>query len=180
MKWMSSITMLVLLSGFATLYLAVALIFSLVYSINQISAFVQTGSNVVAPVMETILFCVYAGTLGSSVMALRSIIERIANGWELSDGTKFPKEKPEDKFVAKMVPGFLVRPFLGSAMGFLVYLAVTGGFWIAISPASSSIEFNPFGLGFLSFLAGLFAKTFLKKLKWVFDHIFGSDSKVQS
>jgi len=75
--------------------------------------------------------------------------------------------------VGKMIPGFLARPFLGAAVGFLVYLAVVRGFWIVISPNSGS-EFRPFGLAFLSLFGGLFAKTFLKKLNGVFDTIFSS------
>lgn len=76
-----------------------------------------------------------------------------------------------------MVPGFLARPFLGASVGFLVYLAVVGGFWIVISPNSSpnsGPEFRPHGLAFLALLGGLFAETFLEKLKGVFDTIFGS------
>jgi hypothetical protein len=66
----------------------------------------------------------------------------------------------------------LARPFLGSEVGFLVFLAVTSGYWIAISP-NSSVEFNHYGLGFLAFLGGLFAKTFFVRLKGVFEKSFG-------
>jgi hypothetical protein len=145
------------------------LILSLGYSVRQISSI----SSVDTATIQIILLCIYTGTLGSSVMALRSIIDRIAFGWELSDGSKLPKKEPPDKFVGKMLPGFLARPFLGSAAGFLVFLAVTSGYWIAISP-NSSVEFNPFGLGFLAFLGGLFAKTFFIRLKGVFDKSFVS------
>jgi hypothetical protein len=158
-----------MIAGITTVYLTVMLILSLGYSVRQISSI----SSVDTATIQIILLCIYTGTLGSSVMALRSIIDRIAFGWELSDGSKLPKKEPPDKFVGKMLPGFLARPFLGSAAGFLVFLAVTSGYWIAISP-NSSVEFIPFGLGFLAFLGGLFAKTFFIRLKGVFDKSFVS------
>jgi hypothetical protein len=60
--------------------------------------------------VHTVLLCVVGGTLGSSVSALVSAAERISNGWELSSGDKYPTVEPKDKFVARMVPFFIIRP----------------------------------------------------------------------
>jgi hypothetical protein len=108
--------------------------------------------------MLNALLCVLGGTLGSSVSALISAADRIARGWEFKDGTKYPKEDPKDKFGARMVPWFIVRPFLGSAMGLLVYVGMKGGYLIAVRNASQG-DFSREGLLFLAFLGGLgFAK----------------------
>ncbi len=57
-------------------------------------------------------------------------------------------------------------------MGLLVYAGLTGGFLIAVlNPENAS--FSDEGLFFLSFLGGLFAKTFIGKLRDMFDTLFG-------
>ncbi|MER3483695.1 MAG: hypothetical protein C4332_11635 [Meiothermus sp.] len=123
------------------------------------------------------LFCVATGFLGSSLSALISAADRISNGWETSNGGKWPKNaKKEDRFGSRMVGWFLVRPLLGAAMGFLVYIGVVGGYLIAVVATTkppSPGDFNPYALGFLSLLGGLFAKTFLERLKDAFDTLFG-------
>ena len=122
--------------------------------------------------LQNILLCVVAGTMGSGVSAVVSAADRYSHGWELEDGTKLPKAEPGDKFVRRMVPWFLIRPFLGSAMGLLVYAGLTAGYLIAVlNPDNAS--FSEEGLFFLSFLGGLFAKTFIEKLREAFDILFG-------
>lgn len=122
-----------------------------------------------------ILLCVSAGTLGSAISALISVADRTSHGWELSDGTKHPKDNPKDRFVGRMVPLFIVRPFLGSAMGFVVYAGLFSGYLIAIENAKDAM-FSPEALAFLSGLAGLFAKTFFEKLRSTFDELFGKSA----
>ena len=121
---------------------------------------------------HAIWLCVVGGTLGSSISALISAAERISHGWEFSEGDKYPAPEPKDKFVARMVPFFVIRPFLGSAMGLLVYAGLTGGYLIAVKNAKAD-SFSQEGLLFLSFLTGLFAKTFIEKLRKMFDTLFG-------
>ena len=125
-----------------------------------------------SPAAPAIWLCVLGGTLGSSVSALLSAGDRISHGWEFSGGTKYPMDEPKDKFVARMVPLFMVRPFLGSAMGLLVYVGLTGGYLIAVQNAQGA-AFSREGLLFLAFLGGLFAKTFIEKLRAMFDTLFG-------
>lgn len=111
-------TFLAITAGSVTVYLTAMLVLSLRAAVLEILALTPTSLGMAGAEPQTLLLTIYAGALGSSVMALRSVIERIANGWELSDGTKLPASEPEDKFVARMIPGFLARPFLGSAVGF--------------------------------------------------------------
>lgn len=122
--------------------------------------------------VQQVLLCIVGGTLGSSISALISAAERISHGWELSEGIKYPDPQPVDKFVARMVPFFVVRPFLGSAMGLVVYAGITGGYLIAAQNPDKA-TFSREGLLFLAFLGGLFAKTFMEKLRAMFDALFG-------
>lgn len=122
--------------------------------------------------LKQILLCVAGGALGSSISALVSAAERISHGWEFSGGEPYPAQEPKGKFVARMIPFFVVRPFLGSAMGLVVYAGLTGGFLIAVEDAGQH-TFSSQGLFFLAFLGGLFAKTFIEKLRAMFDTLFG-------
>ena len=130
------------------------------------------GSLAITVQLQEILICVAAATLGSGISALVSAAERISHGWEFSGGQPYPAEEPKGKFVARMIPFFMVRPFLGSAMGLLVYAGLTSGYPIAIQNAGQQ-SFSPPGLFFLAFLGGLFAKTFIEKLRAMFDTLFG-------
>jgi hypothetical protein len=119
------------------------------------------------------VLAVAGGVLGSAISALLSACQRIADGWELSDGTKLPENEPKDKFVARMIPFFLVRPFLGAATGLLMYVGLVGGFLIVTTGDLESADFSPEGITFLAILGGLFAKTFLERLRGMFDSLFG-------
>ena len=112
--------------------------------------------------MLNAFLCVLGGTLGSGVSALISAADRISHDWEFQDGTKYPTDETEDKFGQRMVPWFIVRPFLRSAMGLLVYVGITGGYLIAVQKGTSAGAFSREGLLFLAFLGGLFAKPFSK------------------
>jgi hypothetical protein len=116
--------------------------------------------------------CILGGTLGSSTSALVSAGERLSHGWELFDGSKVPLEGKPDRFVARMIPLFLIRPFLGAVVGLLAYVGITGGYIIAVRDASAQ-SFSLEALAFISILFGLFAKTLLEKLRAMFDSLFG-------
>ncbi len=119
-----------------------------------------------------ILISIVGGGLGSSVSALMSVAERVSHGWESRGGYKFPKEGKEDKFVAKMIPIFCIRPLFGATMGIVLYLGIEGGFLLALE-SPKEVAFSNEGLAFLSVLIGIFAKTFLEKLRAAFDVLFG-------
>ncbi len=141
------------------------------------------GDLVLTRRTQEIVLCVFGGTLGSAVAALLSIVDRYGNGWELNSGRQYPekdeqakedrrRKRPKERFNARLVPSFVVRPFLGSAMGLLVYTGLLGGYLIATQDTAEK-DFSLPGLVFLSCLAGLFAKTFLEKLKDVFKALVG-------
>lgn len=107
---------------------------------------------------------VATGTLGSAIAALLSALERRANGWELSNGWKYPRPEPRDKFQTSMVPMFVARPLLGSVMGVILYLYP----WPAALAGSEGIS-----VGFWGFVMGYLAKSFLEVVKGLFKSVFG-------
>jgi len=117
------------------------------------------------------LLSIFAGTLGSSVSALRSVMDRRAHGWEFSTGLKYPEEQPPDKFSRGMVSSFLLRPVLGGALGWIVYVGALSGY---LFPAGDPrMEGWVEKMIFWSFLGGLFAKTLLDKLNELFKQLVG-------
>jgi hypothetical protein len=140
---------------------------ALIVAIALLSGWTVSGLGV-----RGALISVVGGTLGSSISALVSAAERVSHGWELSGGVKYPEGGPKDKFVARMAPFFIIRPFLGSTVGFLAYVGIVGGFLIAVENANAT-QFSDEGLLFITILTGLFAKTFLEKMRAAFDTLFG-------
>jgi hypothetical protein len=116
-------------------------------------------------------FCVVLGTLGSAVAAVLSAADRVATGWELSDGTPRPKGAKGEKFNARLLPLFIIRPFLGAAMGFVVFAGVKSEWLIKTEQGK---EFPLYRFLFLAILSGLFAKTLLDKLKDLFKALVGT------
>lgn len=64
---------------------------------------------------------------------------------------------------------YVLRPFIGTALGLLFYFLVRGGF---LSATSDPSQVNLYGLVALSGLAGLFSKQAVDKLREVFDNLF--------
>jgi hypothetical protein len=114
------------------------------------------------------LVCMVAGTFGSSVSAMLSALQRRAEGWEFSDGTPYPDDAVKQRFSERMFPFFLARPWLGAAVGFLVFV---GGLSNYIGKFENPPEL--YKLTFLAIMGGLFAKTLIEKLKDVFDNLVG-------
>lgn len=119
---------------------------------------------------QNILFaCLVAAVNGSTVSAFLSALNRRANGWEFSDGQKYPVGSKPDRFSMRMSIFFLMRPLLGILAGFIIYF----GFSI-ISHAQVSGAEESHTLIFWSLIAGLFAKSLIQKLKDLFDNLIGS------
>lgn len=155
------------LAGLVVAWLVIAALGTLAIIVALLAGWLSVATSV-----EALLLCIIAATTGSSISALVSAAERISNGWELSSSKKYPRPEPKDKFVARMAPFFAVRPFLGSAVGFLAYVGIVGGYLIAVKNRGKE-DFSQEALLFLTFLAGLFAKTFIEKLRAMFDTLFG-------
>jgi len=122
--------------------------------------------------LHVIVICVAAGTLGSAVSALISVLERVADGWELRSGKKWPISEKLFRFNKRMALFFVARPFLGSVMGLLIYTGMVGGYLIATTKTTHE-NFTAEGLAFFAALGGVFAKTFLEKLRNTFESLFG-------
>lgn len=116
--------------------------------------------------------CTAAGLSGSIVSVLFSMADRLSNGWELESGKKLPEnaEKP-DMFGRRMIPWFVIRPFLGAVMGLIVYVGLSGGLLMVHVETGSDLA--ALRLTFLALLAGLFAKSFLESLKRAFAAFVG-------
>lgn len=111
-----------------------------------------------------------SGALGSAIAALLSAADRVAGGWELESGEKCPPGVTGETFNARMVPLFVVRPFLGAIVGLIAYAGLRSGL------LGGQLEFTNGGsekLLFLLLLSGFFAKTLLDKLKDVFKALLG-------
>ncbi len=124
------------------------------------------------------LACVCVGTLGSSLSAMVSAMDRIAAGWEFSNGWKWPPDpkasSPKDDtramFGERLRRGFLARPILGAATGFLAYLGLSSGG--LQSKGAAGNDSRSLFLIFVAFLGGLAAKSFLEKLRSIFSAMF--------
>jgi hypothetical protein len=116
------------------------------------------------------------GTLGAAISGLVQTCDRYATGFELLDGTSWPpNEKPMQRFSERCVPFLVLRPVLGAVMGLIVYAGFVGGF--LISTTSAPPNFSPQGMVFLAVLSGLFAKTFLARVRVVFKAMLGDGGK---
>lgn len=121
-----------------------------------------------------VVLCIVAGIAGSAGAALLSAAERMAEGWEFSSGGQWPyKKERKERFSWRMTPLFVVRPLLGGLMGFITYVSIVGGYFLAVSSPQEA-ALRPAGMAFFAVLAGLFAKTFLGKLKDVFATLTGA------
>lgn len=149
---------LIILAFFILLYLAAITLVSIFSLLSALSANENWMGFPLQP-----LICVLAGSLGSAIRAIRSACERIACGWELSDGSPLPQEKPKGKFGARLIPGFLLRPLIGAAAGLVLYLGVLGGTLVFLKD-NRGLNANAGHLAFFAFVVGLYAKTFLENL----------------
>lgn len=68
---------------------------------------------------------------------------------------------------------YLLRPFIGMALGLIFYFLVRGGF---LSPQADGSQISPFGVAAVAGLVGLFSKQATDKLKDVFEQIFPTDA----
>ena len=117
-----------------------------------------------ATVPQVLTICITAGLFGSCIAALRSCLDRRANGFEDEFGNAAPNPKElKERFSEGMFFWFMGRPMLGAAVGVLVYLGVTGEVF-SEGVAKSLTGGAPTKLAFVAVLGGLFAKTLLDLL----------------
>jgi len=111
--------------------------------------------------------CSAAGTLGSTIAALLSCLQRRSNGLEFKNGKKYPKDNPADKFSLRMSTFYILRPLLGLFAGLVVYF----GIQYILKVELIQDEQNRYI--FWSLMGGLFAKSLIAKLKDLFDALIG-------
>jgi hypothetical protein len=122
------------------------------------------------------ILALLGGALGAAISAIVLTCDRYSAGVELADGTTWPaREKPIPRFNERMVPFLVLRPVLGAVMGLLVYAGFVGGYLISTTKAPEA--FSPQGLVFTSVLSGLFAKTFLARVRLVFKALLGDQQR---
>ena len=112
------------------------------------------------------LIAIVAGFLGSSTAALRSCLDRHAQGIEDKDGHQWPDPRSKkERFNRRMAVWFWYRPVLGAVVGFMVYLAGAAGVFNRAHSAA--------GLAFFALIGGLFAKSLLDFLLEKSKTLFG-------
>ncbi|HEY2068785.1 MAG TPA: hypothetical protein VGG48_04460 [Rhizomicrobium sp.] len=93
------------------------------------------------------------GALGSFIHAATSLADYVGNR-EASNS---------------WVVWFFLRPFIGSALALVFYLALRGGL---LSGTTSATSLNVYGFAGLSAVSGMFSKQATDKLREVFDTLF--------
>jgi len=117
-----------------------------------------------------ILLSIAAGILGSGAAALRSALDRRANGFADKNGNAWPDPNTrKGRFSEAMSHWFLLRPLLGAVTGPLAYWGTVGG--VLGCPAKETAT-SPEKVAFLAALAGLFAKSLLDLLQRALKDVF--------
>lgn len=108
-----------------------------------------------SPGQTVYLFLVLMGLLGSGLSGLRALA----------------KYKGMGAFDANWTWWYIGRPFIGAAVGPIVYWAMRTG--IVGTSGSSPDVLDPFGVAIIGALGGLFSRNVLVKLAEVIDVVFG-------
>jgi hypothetical protein len=106
-----------------------------------------------SPQTALILLVVFSSALGSYIHAATSFADYVGNR----------------RLAASWTWWYLLRTFVGAALGVLFYFAVRGGFFSADTPEN---VINPYGIAALAGLVGLFSKQATDKLRELFDTLF--------
>lgn len=83
--------------------------------------------------------------------------------------TSFADYVGNDRFESSWTWWYVLRPFVGTALALVFYVAIRGGFF---AQEAQTGDVNPFGIAALAGLAGMFSKQATDKLREVFDTLF--------
>lgn len=111
------------------------------------------GSFSSSPEGALLLIVIVFGALGAFIHTVTSFADYVGN----------------QRFEASWMWWYLLRPFIGTALALVFYVAIRGGFFAQEAQTS---DVNPFGIAALAGLAGLFSKQATDKLREVFDTLF--------
>lgn len=116
-----------------------------------------------------VVLCMNGGALGASLTALLAAGERIAHGWsQAADALA----RGERGFHARLAPLLAVEPILGAALGMVLLLVLSAGAVMLLRLPEGS-TFDPMGLLLVSFVAGVFARTLLARVRDSVEALFG-------
>lgn len=101
-----------------------------------------------------LLLVLVFGALGAYIHTVTSFVDYVGNR----------------RLTSSWIWWYFMRPFIGSALALIFYVAIRGGFF---AQEAQTGDINPFGIAALAGLAGLFSKQATDKLKEVFDTLFG-------
>ena len=73
---------------------------------------------------------------------------------------------------------YFLRPFIGIALAVILYFVLRGGLLAGVSDPTSAL--NPYGVGALAGLTGLFSKLATDKLRQLFKNLFSGREKESS
>lgn len=104
-----------------------------------------------------LLLVIVSGALGSYIHAATSFADYVGN----------------KKFRMSWRWWYWLRPFIGIALALVLYFVARGGFLLLVSGGQPSADdINPFGIGALAGLVGMFSKQATDKLDEVFSTLF--------
>jgi hypothetical protein len=94
-----------------------------------------------------------------------------------------PRSRPQDDeidprddlFGVYILPFLFLLPLVGAVLGVALFAGVSGGFLLA--SGDQELTYSQPGFVFLSFLAGFFAETFLRRLARSADALFGVERR---
>jgi len=104
--------------------------------------------------VQLLLLVLFTGAFGSCVYALKSLADY----------------EGEDKLYANWFAFYVIQPFEGAGVAFLLYLLIRGGFLAGASGEVTTV--NKFVVCGIAGLAGAFSDTALLKLREVFQTLF--------
>ena len=116
--------------------------------------FFRTVHGPIGQEVQLLLIVLFTGAFGSCVYALKSLADYRGDG----------------KLRQPWFTYYLIQPFEGAGVAFLLYLIIRGGFLAGTSIGTGNV--NQFGLCGIAGLAGAFSDTALAKLREVFKTLF--------
>jgi hypothetical protein len=120
----------------------------------------------------------FGGKLGLGQEAWLLLLVAIAGalGACIHMATSFTLFAGKSELVASWLWWYLLRPFIGAALGTILYLVIRG---VMFSARADSRAVNLFGVLAFSGLAGMFSKQAIEWLRQVFDQMFRRLSDVE-
>ncbi|BCX47479.1 conserved hypothetical protein [Haloferula helveola] len=103
----------------------------------------------------------FSGVAGSFIHAAQSLASYLGN----------------ESFKRSWIPWYLLRPWIGGALGFAVFVVFSAG--LVGASAMSDGAINHYGIIALGFLGGWFSKTTSDKLQEVFETLFKTNADAQ-